>query len=87
MENAHADAIWTIRGVGPGGSGGRGGGESRYVASGPGVIGNARTEGNTISLMGTLPVALQARSPIAIYAEATAPELRLRPSRGSLPGR
>src|SRR5215475_6581164 len=35
VESAHPDAVWTIRGFGPGG---RGGGAPRYIATGPGVF-------------------------------------------------
>src|SRR5215475_15572539 len=35
VESAHPVAIWTIRGLGPGG---RGGGAPRYIATGPGVF-------------------------------------------------
>ncbi len=70
IEDAHADVVWTIRGVGPGGRGGRGGGASRYVAFGSGISGGVRTDANTVSVMGTLPAALLTRSAIAIFAEA-----------------
>lgn len=75
VESAHADAVWTIRGLGPGGrgGGGRGGGASRYTASGPGVSPVVKTNGNTISLQGTLPAAFKAGDQIAVYAEVMAP--------------
>ncbi len=41
-ERAHADLVWTIRGVPAFGRGGRGGGASRYVVSGPGVLSGAK---------------------------------------------
>ena len=76
-ENAHADAVWTIRGFGPagrgGGGGGRGAGASRYTAFGPGVFPNVKISGNTISLQGTLPSAFKAGDQIAVYAEVSAP--------------
>jgi len=72
-EDPHPDIAWTIRGLAPGSFGGRAGGGSRYAALGPGIVGGARTDGNTISVMGTLPAALQAGNPIAIYAEAVDP--------------
>src|SRR5262245_61203445 len=50
VEDAHPEALWTIRGFGPGGRGrGRGGGAPRYVASGSGVSPVVKTDGNTIS--------------------------------------
>src|SRR5215471_188069 len=38
IENAHADAIWSINGITRGPGAGRGGGASRYIAFGPGVL-------------------------------------------------
>jgi hypothetical protein len=76
LENAHADVVWTIRGIGPvgrGGGGGRGGGALRYMASGPGVSPNVKLEGNTISLQGTLPTAFRAGEQVAVYADVTTP--------------
>ena len=74
-ENAHADAVWTIRGFGPGprggGAGGRGG-SSRYFASGPGVSPSVKVSGNTISLQGSLPAALKSGAQIAVFAEVMA---------------
>src|SRR5215475_1530758 len=68
VEGARPDAIWTIRGFGPGGrGGGRGGGASRYIATGPGVLPVVKTNGNTISLQGTLPAAFTAGEQIAIF--------------------
>src|SRR5262249_51160690 len=61
VESAHPDAVWTIRGIGPGGrGGGRGGGAPRYIASGPGVFPAVKTNGKTLSLQGTLPPAFTA---------------------------
>src|SRR5215831_14837968 len=68
-ENAHADAVWTIRGVS---LTARGGGGSRYFASGPGVSQNVKVSGNTISLQGTLPAAFKAGDQIAVSAEVSA---------------
>ena len=75
VESVRPDAIWTIRGVGPGGrgGGGRGGGGARYIASGIGVSPRVKTNGNTISLQGTLPAAFKPGDQIAIYAEALSP--------------
>jgi hypothetical protein len=72
-EKARATATWTIRGVGPGGRGGRSGGGSRYIATGPGVTGNPKVEGNTISLMGIFPADVLPGSSISISVEAAAP--------------
>ncbi|MBO0861915.1 MAG: hypothetical protein J2P21_26180 [Chloracidobacterium sp.] len=65
---AHHDAIWTIRGFG-----GRGGGAPRYIATGPGVFPVVKTNGNTISLQGTLPAAFTTGEQIAIYADVQTP--------------
>jgi hypothetical protein len=62
---------WTIRGGG--GRGGRGGGAFRYTASGPGVSPGVKTNGNTISLQGTLPAALKGMDQVAVSADALAP--------------
>lgn len=72
MDRADADVVWTIRGLGPG-RGGRGGGGSRYVASGPGVYAGVKTSGNTISMQGILPAAFKGVDQVAVYADATAP--------------
>ena len=73
-ESAHPDAIWTIRGVGPGGrGGGRGGGAPRYIATGPGVFPVVKVNGNTLSLQGTLPAAFTAGEQIAIFADVQTP--------------
>src|SRR5215510_3037329 len=74
-ENAHADAVWTIRGVGPAPRGGGGGGSagSRYIAFGAGVSRNVKVVGNSISLQGTLPAAFKAGDQIAVYADVVAP--------------
>jgi hypothetical protein len=71
-ENAHADAVWTIRGGAFGGRGGRGGGP-RYNASGPGVSPGVKVDGNTISLQGTLPPSFKSGDRIAVYADVTGP--------------
>ena len=73
-EGARADAVWTIRGFGSGGrGGGRGGGAARYIASGPGVSPVVKTNGNTISLQGTLPAAFTAGEQIALFADVQTP--------------
>ena len=69
LENAHADAIWSINGVGRGPGAGRGGGASRYIAFGPGVIQNVKISGNSISMKGTLPAGFKSGEEAAIYAE------------------
>jgi len=67
--------VWTIRGMGPRGRGGRNGsGGSRYMGMGPGVRQAVEAGGNTISIEGTLPEALAGTAPIAISAEVQAPE-------------
>ena len=77
MESARAEVVWTIRGVGSQGRGGRGGGAARYAASGPGVLsgpsGGVKTDGNTISLEGTLPAAFQGADQVAVWAEVLTP--------------
>jgi hypothetical protein len=64
---------WTIRGVGPFGRGGRGGGGARYFASGPGVSGGVKVSGNAISIQGALPATMQAGERVAISADVQAP--------------
>ena len=65
---AQPDAVWTIRGIGAFGRGRAGG---RYIASGPGVSPMVKVEGNTISLQGTLPPALNSGEQVAVYAESS----------------
>ncbi len=72
-EYDHPDALWTIRGVGPGSFGGRGGGRTRYIEFGPGILRGATVEGNTVSVTGTLPPGFQTGRPVGIYAEAAGP--------------
>jgi hypothetical protein len=67
--NAHQDAVWTIRGIGPGGPGRRGGGTPRYVASGPGVFRDVKINGNSISIEGTLPAPLIKAGQLSVSAE------------------
>jgi hypothetical protein len=71
--NPQVDAVWTIRGVGAQGRGGRGGGASRYFATGPSVSPEVKINGNTISMQGILPAALKGMDRLAIYAEVIAP--------------
>ncbi|HUI54596.1 MAG TPA: hypothetical protein VLY04_06470 [Bryobacteraceae bacterium] len=72
--SGHADAVWTVRGFGPGGRGGRGGGSaSRYIASGPAVAQGVKVDGNTISVQGTLPPAFKAGQQIAVSADVMTP--------------
>jgi hypothetical protein len=69
-ENAHPDVVWTIRGVGPYG---RGVGAPRYIAFGAGVFPAVKTNGNTLTMQGTLPAAFKAGEQIAIFAEVQTP--------------
>lgn len=63
------ELAWTIRGVGALGRGGRGGGASRYIASGSGVQPGARVNGNTISIQGILPAVFKSHEHITISAD------------------
>ena len=73
MQNAHADAVWTIQGGAGGRGGGRGGGGgSRYNASGTGVSPGVQIDGNTISMEGTLPEGTKAGDQIYVYAASQA---------------
>jgi hypothetical protein len=63
--SAHADAVWTIRGVG----GGRSGGAPRHLASGSGVSRTVEVNGNTISVQGVLPVGFKEGQQVAVYAD------------------
>ena len=73
LEKAHADVVWSIRGPGPAGRGGRFGGPPRYIAFGPGVSPNVKVEGNTISVSGTLPSVFKPGEKIAVYAASSSP--------------
>jgi len=66
-----ADAVWTIRGVGAEGRGGRlfSGAASRYFVVGPGVAPEVKASGNTISIRGVLPPALQGADHLTVSAE------------------
>jgi len=64
-----ADLVWTIRGIAAGGRAGRGGGP-RYFASGAGVAGAVKVDGNRISIQGTLPAAFRRGSQISVRVEA-----------------
>ncbi|HEV2447982.1 MAG TPA: hypothetical protein VGS58_18760 [Candidatus Sulfopaludibacter sp.] len=68
-QGAPSDVTWTVRGVGSFGRGGRGGGGSRYIASGPGVSARVKIKGNTLSAQGTLPAAFRAGQHMAVSAE------------------
>jgi hypothetical protein len=70
VDNGSSDVIWSIRGVAPGR---RGGGAPRYIATGPGVFPAVKTNGNTLSLQGTLPANLTAGEQIAIFADVQTP--------------
>ena len=72
IENAHADAIWSINGITRGPGAGRGGGASRYIAFGPGVLPNVKISGNSLSMKGTLPAGFKPGAEAAIYAEVLA---------------
>jgi hypothetical protein len=72
-ESAHADLVWTIRGVGAFGRGGRGGGTSRYVASGAGVSPGVKINGPTLTMQGTLPAAFKSGERIAVFADVETP--------------
>jgi len=60
--------VWTVRGVGASGRG-----ASRYFASGPGVSPGVNVDGNTISLRGTLPVALRGADRVEVRVNDQAP--------------
>lgn len=62
------DLVWTIRGVGAGGRGGRGGGP-RYLASGSGVSGAVKIDGDRMTIQGTLPAAFKRGSRIGVRIE------------------
>ena len=72
-ESAKGDVVWTVRGLGAMGGGGRGGGVSRYMAFGPGVSPSVKTEWNTISLQGIVPAAWKGVEQLAISADVLAP--------------
>jgi hypothetical protein len=69
-KNAHPDAIWTVRGVAPSDDAGP---QSRYMASGPGVVRSVKVDGNTIVVQGILPEGLKTGAKVAVYAEAEPP--------------
>jgi hypothetical protein len=74
VDRSEADLVWAIRGTAP--QGGGGGGTAAplsYAVSGPGVFGEAKISGNTISVTGTLPAALKKPSELALYAESMGP--------------
>ena len=67
---ANATVVWTIRGF-AGGRGGRGlgGAASRYIVAGPGAQPEVTVAGNTISIRGTLPLALSGASRVSVSAD------------------
>jgi hypothetical protein len=67
---ASADLVWTIRGFRPRNRAGAS--RSRYVAFGPGVSRRVKTNGNTISIQGIMPLALRGAKQIAVSADASA---------------
>ena len=67
---ASADLLWTIRGFRPRNRAGAS--RSRYVAFGPGVSRRVKTNGNTISIQGIMPLALRGAKQIAVSADASA---------------
>jgi hypothetical protein len=68
---AAADAVWMIRGFAPRNSANAAG--SRYIASGPGISRSVKTNGNTISIQGILPVEFRGATQISVHADAVAP--------------
>jgi hypothetical protein len=75
-EGPDTDVVWTIRGTTGGrggGGGGRGGGAPRYATSGIGASADAKIEGNTISIVGTLPKAFRAGGQVGLSADVMAP--------------
>jgi hypothetical protein len=69
-EAAKAEAVWAIRGFAPRNR--ANGSASRYFVSGPGVSRGAKTSGNTISMQGILPPALQGATQIVVSADSSA---------------
>jgi len=67
---ASADLLWTIRGFRPRNRAGAS--RSRYVAFGPGVSRRVKTNGNTISIQGIMPLALRGAKQIAVSGDASA---------------
>lgn len=65
---AKATAVWTIRGM----AGRRGEGTPHYVASGPGAEPDVTVAGNTISIKGSLPLALAGATKVSVAADASA---------------
>lgn len=71
--NARPDLLWTIRGVGPFSRGARAGGNSRYIAFGPGIAGVPKVNGRSISIEGTLPGTFRPGQHITISADVQIP--------------
>jgi hypothetical protein len=66
---ADADAVWTIRGFA---RRGRGNSTPRYIAFGAGVSRPVAVSGNTISIQGILPPALNGATQVEVSADASA---------------
>jgi len=69
VDSADADVVWTIRAFG-------GRGPARYMASGPGLAGAVKREGNTLTIQGALPPAFRGVGDTAVFVEAQAGETR-----------
>jgi hypothetical protein len=69
FDTAPQPTVWTIRGGAPGARGGRPGGTLRYFATGPGVSGGVKIEGNTLSIQGTLPDSLRGAAQVTVSAD------------------
>lgn len=73
-QETHADAVWTIRGVGGRGFGGRGRTFSpRYFVSGTGSSSTVKIQNNTISIEGTLPQGFKPGEQVFVYGSSQAP--------------
>jgi hypothetical protein len=78
--------VWTIRGIGPGARGGRGGGSPRYFVSGNGVSGSAKIAGNTISIQGLMPNSLKGLEQVTVSADVLTSATAAEPA-GKVPPR
>ncbi len=65
--SAHPTFAWTVRGIA------HYVGSPKYIAFGPGASHQVAATGNTITLEGFLPPALQGDEQVAVYAEVAAP--------------
>jgi hypothetical protein len=84
-----ADVVWAIRGFAPRNR--TAASKSRYFAFGPGVSRRVKTSGNTISIQGILPPALNGAKEITVSADASAsgsdePVARIAPGPVALSG-